>query len=122
MLYLWKNKSYLKNDSIRNRIGAVYSKYNVERSPKYAVIVLSSSLTRNICLSYMITFGTGSLMAQIFFLNFSSQVILSLVGHLRPFETQGTHRLEMTNEFFIRLILLSLLVCQTNFVDDLEAK
>ena len=70
----------------------------------------------------IITWGQGSLLSQIFFLNFSSEIILALMGHARPYLTRKDHWLEMTNEFLIRLVLISLLVCQTDFVQDVKAK
>ena len=44
------------------------------------------------------------------------------MGHLRPYESKFTHWLEILNEFTIRLLLLCLLVCQTEFVEDISAR
>ena len=77
---------------------------------------------RDFCLSIAITFGTESLISQLFFLHFSSFLILTLMGVLRPFETRGILWLEIYNEFSSRLLLLCLLMCQTDMVSDLGEK
>ena len=69
-----------------------------------------------------ITYGNSSLIFQIFFLNFSSLVILGILGFTRPYLTRGTLWLEIANEFVIRILLLNLLMCQTNFVADMSAR
>ena len=73
-------------------------------------------------LSVVITHGNGSLIFQIFFLNFSSLLILGILGIARPYLTRGTLWLEIANEFVIRILLLNLLMCQTNFVADMYAR
>ena len=55
--YLLKNHSRLKEDSFTRRFGTVYEKYNVERSPKSAILVMACTYARNFCLAYVITFG-----------------------------------------------------------------
>ena len=121
VVFLRKNLSDLDEDEFRHRVGAAYTKFNVKRTGKEAIAVLSFTQARNLCLSIAITFGTGSLISQIFFLNFSSLAILAMMGIMRPFETRGIHWLEIFNEFSIRLLLLCLLICQTDFVDDVVA-
>ena len=122
VVFLRKNLSDLDKKEFRQRVGSAYTKFNVKRTRKEAIAVLSCIKARNLCLSVAITFGTGHLPFQLFFLNFSSMIILTLMGTLRPFETRIVLWHEIFNEFSIRLLLFSLLVCQTDFIDNVGAK
>ena len=62
-VYLRKNKSKLHSDESRQLVGAAYEKFNVKRSAKSAIVVLSCIHARNLGLSIAITFGTGHLVA-----------------------------------------------------------
>lgn len=122
LAFMIRNVKKLTKKELSERIGVTYQKFNVGKSPKSTILVYFFSQTRSICLSYVMTFGIGSLISQIFFINFSSIAMLAMIGHLEPYLTRATHWLELMNEFFIRLILLCLLVCQTNFVAEVSAR
>lgn len=70
VIYLVSNFRQLKEEKIKKRVGSTYEKYNVERTPRYAIITLVCILARNISLCYVITFGTEYLIFQLFYLNF----------------------------------------------------
>ena len=120
-IYLMRHSHELYKEKCIQRVGNVYKKYDVFKG-KSAVAVISTTHVRNLCLSVAITFGTGSLIFQIFFFNFSSLVILALIGHLRPFKSKFIHWHEIYNEFIIHLVLFGILICQTNFVANVSAR
>ena len=95
---------------------------NVKRLAKPSIMLIMSLHVRNIGLSLAITHGNSSILFQLLFLNFSSLFILGIMGTLRPYQSRGTHWLEMANEFVVRILLLNLLMCQTDFVRDLQAR
>ena len=87
--YLWKNSQRLQEENARKRIGACYDKFDVVKSPKASIMVMTSGWIRNFGLSYAITFGRGNLLGQIMFISLSSHFILALIGHSRPYKTRG---------------------------------
>ena len=91
IVYLVRNLPSLHKEELKARVGDSYQKFNVDRSGKSAIAVLASNHVRNLGLSLAITFGTGRLVAQIFYLNFSSLAILTLMGYLRPYNSRLTH-------------------------------
>ena len=119
---LMKKASSLDETAIKDRVGSAYSLMNVKRLPKPTILLLSSMHVRNQGLTFAITYGNTNLLFQIFFLNFSSLLILAIMGIARPHETRETLWLEMANEFTVRILLLNLLMCQTNFVTDLSVR
>ena len=60
---LRKNKSKLHSDELRQLVGAAYEKFNVKRSAKSAIVVISCIHARNLGFSLAMTFGTGHLVA-----------------------------------------------------------
>ena len=103
-------------------MGSSYTLLNVKRVAKPSILLLLCTSLRNMGLSAAITHGNRSLIFQIFFLNFSSLLILGIMGFTRPYLTRGTLWLEIANEFVIRILLLNLLMCQTNFVANMSAR
>ena len=112
----------MDRDEVRDVVGSAYTLLNVKRLAKPSILLLVCTSVRNMGLSAAITHGNSSLIFQIFFLNFSSLLILGILGIARPYLTRGTLWLEIANEFVIRILLLNLLMCQTNFVADMSAR
>ena len=63
----------------------------------------------------IITFGKSSILAQLFFMNFTSILLLFFVGWFRPFASNWENVLEMLNEYTI-LLLYCQVITQTDFV------
>ena len=122
LAYLFKKNTELSEERIVDRVGSAYALLNVKRLAKPSLVLLLLVYLRNIGLCIAITFGNKSLISQLFFLNISSILILRATGISRPYETRGTLWLELANESVIRILLLNLLMCQTNFVNDLSAR
>ena len=120
--YLKRKVASLDRQKVRDVVGSSYTLLNVKRLAKPSILLLLCTSLRNMGLSATITHGNSSLIFQIFFLNFSSLVILGILGFTRPYLTRGTLWLEIANEFVIRILLLNLLMCQTNFVADMSAR
>lgn len=66
-------------------------------------------------LSLVITFGEGNPLVQFFFIYFSSLLLLSLLGLLRPLNSIGGQRLELGNEYIV-IVLFNLFVTHTDLV------
>ena len=121
-VYLKRKVASLDKQEVRDVVGSSYALLNVKRLAKPSILLILSTSVRNMGLSVAITHGNSSLMFQIFYLFFSSFAILGVMGFTRPYLTRGTLWLEIANEFVIRILLLNLLMCQTNFVVDMQAR
>ena len=66
-------------------------------------------------ITYVLTFASQMLIAQVYYIVASSLILIALMGLTRPFEQPTTSRLEIANEFVI-LVLISQLLCQTDLV------
>ena len=60
-------------------------------------------------------------MAQLFFTNFCSVVIICFIGIVRPFNSKAGYLLELMNEYTI-LLLYCHCVTQTDFVGDIRGR
>ena len=91
------------------------------RDAKSALVTLLCSLVRRIVLGVVITFGESNPLVQFFFVHYSSLLLIALIGILRPLETRGAHRIELSSEFLI-LALFCNLLCHSGLVSDLDVR
>ena len=102
-------------------MGAVYRNLSVGKVDRLVLVYWFITFVRRVGIAYAITFGTFSLVAQLFFVNFSSLFMMGFIGLARPYNSTAENVLELVNEFTVLMVYCHL-ICQTEFVQDMAGR
>ena len=114
--YLCRKFPHLQTQQVKNKVGSAYADLDLKKG-RSVLVFMVLSYTRRVALCFVITFGRTSMVAQLFFTNFCSLLIIGYLGLVRPFNSVSGNRLELLNEYTI-LLLYCHCVTQTDFVED----
>lgn len=120
--YLYAKRRVLhSDDSVKLRVGQIYEGYATHRAAASTIAIIFCSASRRMLLSSVLTFGANNQLVQFAFIHFSSVLLLSMIGMLEPFDSRGTHRLEIFNEYSV-MLLFNLFMCHTDIVPFLDVR
>ena len=120
--YLVCKFSALDDPQVRARIGSAYENFDankMNRIGKKVFLLTFFQMVRRVLLGYSITFGQDNIFIQFMAVNFSSLLLIGLLGTFKPYE--NSNAMEIGNEFMV-LIVFSLLTCQTDLLTVMKGR
>ena len=87
--YLYSNVKKLGTRPIQDRIGAVYSNFEVKKDSRPVLAYLLATIVRRIALGFFVTLGRTNVLAQLLFVNYSSLAMIAVISTVRPFTVRS---------------------------------
>ena len=119
--YLLNKFGKLDSQPIKNRVGAAYTHLAVSKAGRSVLSFLLLQFGRRIALALTITFAQSVIVAQLFFMNFCSILLLIFVGYFRPLARNWDNTLDLLNEYTI-LVLYCIIITQSDFVSEMTGR